>query len=182
MKASRESPRSNWNSLEAKWFLVNTILFGKDCRIILLKISHKLGKEIWSIEDFLECINTRNYTRENYEFLKHDQSRPKVNKPIFLEHSLFNHNNPRKSVLCQNSGHCSDKCSIVTEVEKRKDLLRMNRMCFNRLKEGHIKENCKAKTNVLQAKRCGIIQHYATQKTKLKVMLLMEAKRIRLRV
>ena len=41
--------------------------------------------------------------------------------------------------------HYSDRCNIVTDIEKRKELLKKNRLRDNCLKGGHQRMNCKVK-------------------------------------
>ena len=49
------------------------IVLEKWRNIITLQISRELGNKNWSIDKFLECINTEITTPEGYEFLKRDQ-------------------------------------------------------------------------------------------------------------
>ena len=63
--------------------------------------------------------------------------------------------NFKKCVFCQSVDHYSDKCIIVTDIDKRRDLLKRNRICFNCLKGGHIKKNCTAKMKCFKCKTEG---------------------------
>ena len=46
------------------------------------------------------------------------------------------------------SNHYSDKCTIVTDVKGRKDILRNSNCCFNCFKSEHMSRNCST------AKKC----------------------------
>ena len=63
--------------------------------VIRLQISGKLGKENWSIDDFLICINTEITARESYEFMKHDVNEGTHNKSSFSGSALFANSNPK---------------------------------------------------------------------------------------
>ena len=64
--------------------------------VIKLQISRKLGKENWSIDDFLMCINTEITARESYEFMKKDVNEGTPNKSSFSRSALFANSNPKK--------------------------------------------------------------------------------------
>ena len=51
--------------------------------------------------------------------------------------------------------HYSDQCDIITEVASRRDILRKNRCCFNCLKPGHQKRNCRIKVKCFKCKAVG---------------------------
>ena len=78
------------------------------------------------------------YQHQNYhpKFSKHDQKRHNVDKPNLSCHSLVSRN-------------------IAIDIEKRKDLLRMKRMCFNCLKGVHTEKNCKKKIKCFNCKAEG---------------------------
>ena len=46
----------------------------------------------------------------------------------------------------------SDKCIIVTEIDKRRELLKRNRLCFNCLRGGHTKKNCRTRVKCFKFK------------------------------
>ena len=54
--------------------LLITIVLEKVPNVIHLQISRKLGKNNWNIEEFLVAINAEITTRENYQFLKHNEN------------------------------------------------------------------------------------------------------------
>ena len=60
--------------------LLIPIVLEKLPKVVRLQISRKLGKENWSIDDFLTCINTEITARESYEFMKHDVNEGTPNK------------------------------------------------------------------------------------------------------
>ena len=60
-------------------------------------------------------------------------------------------------MFCGSDKHYSGRCNIVTDIEKRNELLKSNRLCFNCLKGGHQRKNCKVKINVFNAKKKVVI-------------------------
>ena len=111
--------------------LLIPIVLEKLPNVIKLQNSCKLGKENWSIDDFLICINTEITVRESYKFMKHDVNEGTPNKPSFSGGTSFANSNPKKCVFCQSIDHYSDKCIVVTEIDKRRELLKRNRLSFN---------------------------------------------------
>ena len=54
--------------------------------------------------------------------------------------------------FCQNVDHYSDKCNILTEIDKRRELLKRNRLCLNCLRGGHTKKNCRKQITCFKSK------------------------------
>ena len=135
--------------------LLIPIVLQKLPNFIGLQINCKLGKENWSIDDFLICINTEITARESYEFTKDDVYEGTPNKSSISGSTLFANSNPKKCVFCQSVCHYSDKRIIVTETDKRRELLKRNRLCFNYLRGGHTKKNCRTQIKCFKCKTQG---------------------------
>ncbi len=45
-------------------------------------------------------------------------------------------------IFCDKTGHFSDECRSVTDVKKRREVLRSSRRCYKCLKQGHTADNC----------------------------------------
>ena len=58
-------------------------------------------------------------------------------------------------MFCDCDVHYSDKSNIATDIDKRKELLKKNRLCFNCLKGGHQCKNCKVKIKRFKCKEEG---------------------------
>ena len=95
----------------------------KPPNVIRLQISRRLGKENWNIEEFMDCINTEIIARENYEYLKKDPE-PLNHGHRYFGSALNVSSKTRKCVFCDSDEHYSDRCNIVTDIEKRKELLK----------------------------------------------------------
>ena len=110
---------------------------------IRLQISRKLGKENWNIEQFLLVIHEEINARENFEYLKQNDFDKKELNNQFTTSSLHAQIKVRKCVFCKNEDLYSDQGKIVTDVNSRREILSNGKCCFNCLKPGHIKKNCK---------------------------------------
>ena len=66
-------------------------------KVIRLQISRKLEKNNWNMEEFLVAINAEIIARENYEFLKHDESN--YNNKLNSQHALASGINKRSVVF-----------------------------------------------------------------------------------
>ena len=75
-------------------FLIPIVL-EKLPNVIRLQICRKLGKENWSIDDFLICINTEITARESCEFMKHNIHKRTSNKSSISGSALFANSNPK---------------------------------------------------------------------------------------
>ena len=89
--------------------------------------------------------------------MKHDILEGTSNKSSFPGSALFANSNPKKCVFRQSVDHYSDKCNIVTEIDKRRQLLKSNRLCFNCLRGGHTKKNCR---NQMKCFKCKTESHH----------------------
>ena len=109
--------------------LLIPIVLKKPPNVIRLQISRRLGKENWNIEEFMDCINTEIIAPENYEYLKKDQE-PLNHGQRYSGNALNVSSKTRKCVFCDSDEHYSDRCNIVTDIEKRKELLKKNPFMF----------------------------------------------------
>ena len=63
--------------------------------------------------------------------MKYNINEGTSNKSSFSGSALFANSYPKNVFFCQNVDHYSDKCNILTEIDKRRELLKRNRLCFN---------------------------------------------------
>ena len=52
----------------------------------------------------------------------------------------------------QKRRYYSDQCKVVTDINTRRSILKSSKICFNCLKAGHIKKNCKTKVKCYRCK------------------------------
>ena len=93
--------------------------------------------------------------RENFEYLKQNDFDKKELNNQFTTSSLHAQIKVRKCVFCKNEDLYSDQGKIVTDVNSRREILSNGKCCFNCLKPGHIKKNCKAKVKCYRCRAEG---------------------------
>ena len=135
--------------------LLIPIVLEKLPNVIRLQISRKLGKDNWNIDEFIKAINSEITARENYEFLKHDEHEENDRKKYEPKHALTSGINKKKCCFCKSEEHYSDKCEIIADVQARRDILKKERYCFNCLKPGHAKKDCRIKIKCYKCKSLG---------------------------
>ena len=106
-----------------------------------LTISRNLKQDLWDITRLLELIREELRAREN---IATDRSRDTTDhtedRNGFYPHTdavLVTQNHPKgKCIFCK-AAHWTDKCTVITDTEARKEFLRKGRRCFLCLREGH---------------------------------------------
>ena len=118
---------------------------------IKLEISRKLGTDGWLIEDFMTMLKTEIAARESCNFLK-NQDGDDERSSIRMTTEAFT--TGTKILVCAfcTKNHYSDKCTTVTEPEKRKDIARKERLCFKCLFRSHTIRNCRSRRNCFSCK------------------------------
>ena len=96
-------------------------------------------ESIINIEEIYEEISAR----ENFEYLKQDDSDKKELNNHFTTSSLNAQIKVKKCVFCKNEDHYSDQWKTVTDIKSRREILSKGKYYFSCLKPGHIKKNCK---------------------------------------
>ena len=133
--------------------LLIPIVLGKLPDVVRLQISRKLGTENWNITEFMKSINDEVSARENFQYLKDNDSRrdnedsnantdPRTLQTLSL---MSQGQSPKLCVFCESTTHYSDKCDVVTDVRLRMGKVRELNLCFRCLKAGHRANRCKNK-------------------------------------
>ena len=117
-----------------------------DVRVHLARVT---AREIWSLGELLETLRTEVEAREDGDSAKVNEARPTttnvINPARNTATALFSKaeevNTTNSCVYCTGD-HYSASCEAVTDVNKRKDILRNHGRCFVCLRKGHIFRNC----------------------------------------
>ena len=127
--------------------------------VIQLEISRRLGTNNWNVDQFLDILSTEISARESCAFVKksdrEEDNRREGNGsgsyPLTTE-ALLAAGTPRRLVcaFCQGD-HFHDKCTTVTELQKRRDIVTQNKLCFRCL-NSHLIRNCKSKRSCYTCK------------------------------
>ena len=110
---------------------------------IKLEFSRKLGTDKWKIDEFLEIWKETIVARESCSFMKnHDHSEYRNHR--FTTDSCFTGSRVSKCLFCEHN-HFSDKCTFVTDLDKRGKIVWKNRLRFKCLYPGHSIKSCQKK-------------------------------------
>ena len=120
---------------------------------IKLQISRKLGTSNWMIEDFMKVVRDEITARESCEFAK---SQKRSSESVGKENqctteALLTGTRILVCAFCEQN-HYHDKCNVVTEIERRKEIVRKNRLCFKCLHVGHPIRKCTSRTRCYRCK------------------------------
>ena len=131
------------------------IVLEKLPNVVRLHLSRTLGSNTWDITEFLKAINDEILARENFDYLKGPETENSKKR------SSMNFGGAQRKFcrFCQSKEHYSDQCTVVTAQSARREILRKNRCCFNCLKPGHSKKDCKI---TIKCFKCGITGNHPT--------------------
>ena len=120
---------------------------------IKLEISRQLGRNNWKIEDFMNVVKNEITARESCDFVRNQKKVPERSEKEAhcSTEALFAGNKNLVCAFC-NQNQYSDKCTIITDVDRRKEMVRRNRLCFKCLATGHPIRKCRSKFNYYRCK------------------------------
>ena len=123
-----------------------------------LNVSRNLKDELWDLTKFLTLIHDEIKARENCSSVngKNDHSNFNSEKLPFTGASLFTKNqsspqHQQSCVFCRKP-HWSDKCTVLTDCESRKNFLKRGGRCFLCLKPNHKSKDCDKKKTCFYCK------------------------------
>ena len=146
--------------IEAEHFgpLLIPIVMDKLPKAIILQVTRKLGKDSWVIEDFIQCIDKEISTREHFQFIKKQEDSEQNMDYTASALAVAAGKSAKQCVFC-GKGHYSDCCTIVTDFDARKDIIRKKRRCFRFLKQNHTAQSCRV---YLKCYKCKVIGKHHT--------------------
>ena len=120
---------------------------------IKLHISRKLGRNNWKIEEFMNALKDEITARESCDFMKAQLEEGKNERePLhFTTEALFTGMKKLVCAFCKQN-HFHDRCTVVTDLNERKEIVHKNRLCFKCLFRGHPIRNCHNKRNCFKCK------------------------------
>ena len=137
-------------------------MFHKIPEEIRLSICNKVSKENWNLEAVLKELKQELANRErcDYSAVTHsgDTSKREDSKLPPLKKSggkgppstsaLMAGSDGNQKPMCVYCGqhHPSVQCSIVTNVQKRKEILKNSRCCFICIRKNHLSRNCRSRS------------------------------------
>ena len=93
---------------------------------IKLQISRSMGQENWQIVEFMARLRSEICARESCNFMKAHGSSEETSKGHFTTEALMTSTKPLVCAFCFGKNHYHDKCTMVTDIEERKEIARKN--------------------------------------------------------
>ena len=132
--------------------LLIPILKGKLPDEINMAIARGFGSEIWTLESLMTYFNDELTAYENCKSLIKsscsDEKGSRKSNDLFTASCLHGHTpSPYKKqcIYCNSTDHLAFKCTSVTNVEARLEIIRKQGRCFLCLNKGHLFKNCQSK-------------------------------------
>ena len=105
---------------------------------IKLEISRQLGKVNWKMDEFMAKLKEEITARESCLFMKSQvggEMGDAESRHLTTGALLTN----TKVLVCAfcHKNHFHDKCSVVTDIKERKEIVRRNRLCYRCLLKAH---------------------------------------------
>ena len=117
---------------------------------VKLTISIQLKQDLWDLTKLLELFRDEIRARENINAAERSKDKDGKNNfdldftepPPRTDAVLTAQNTLKGRCLFCKAFHWSDKCTVLSDIEARKEFLRKGRRCFLCLREGHLAKNC----------------------------------------
>ena len=113
---------------------------------IKLEISRKLGNDSWCIDEFMKKLKLEISARESCNFMKPVLEREEWKRGRQTTETLMT---GAHVLVCAFylKNHYHDKCTVVTDPEERKDIVKKKRLCYRCMSKSHNIKFCKSKKN-----------------------------------
>jgi hypothetical protein len=120
---------------------------------IRLEISRKLGTDNWKMDEFMTILREETVARESCEFMKGkgDTEFQENKNKGFTTQNLYAGTRNTKCSFCKQN-HFSDKCTVVTDLQKQKEIVWKDRLCFKCLNSGHSIRSCRVNNKCFACK------------------------------
>ena len=130
--------------------LLTSILMNKLPPEIRLIISRELTEERWDIERIMKIINqeTDAQERSSTPYSSSSSTKRPYQKGTPTAAALMTSNSSSTRCIYCDQNHPSISCSVVTDVNARKEVLQRNGRCFVCTRKYHISKQCQTTTNV----------------------------------
>jgi hypothetical protein len=159
-------------SAEMYGSLLIPVLMEKIPNEFQLIISRQMKSDTWDITKLLDIFKEELEAREKTRGAGGSTEKPgpkggRYKDPPTTAAALYaNDATQAACYLCDQPGHRSYKCTIVTDPEKCKGILKKKGRCFLCLKSGHIVRNCPSE---MKCMKCGAKHHSIVCKTPPKI-------------
>ena len=134
--------------------LLIPLLKGKLPDEMNITIARRFGSDIWTLERLMTYFNDELTAYENCKSLikqssSDEKGKKKFDNPYTTSclHGHGNTANPPKKfcVYCNSDSHLASKCTSVTNVKARLEIIKKQSRCFLCLNKGHLLRDCQSK-------------------------------------
>jgi len=143
--------------------LLIPLLKGKLPDDLNITIARRFGSEVWTLKRLMTYFNDELTAYENCKSLikssgsdekgkKSKLESPYTTKCLYGQGNVSN-SSKRQCVFCNSDGHLASKCTSVTNVRARLDIVRKQGRCFLCLGKGHLFRDCQSKYSCNKCKR-----------------------------
>ena len=124
-------------------FLLTPLLTETLLSELQMIVARKFFDEIWNLEDLLNHFKQELHARERCSSATVKTAEKQILDESTTSSFVVGHDNV-SCVYCLGQ-HASSKCTKITSVEAKRDLLRKFTRCFVCLKKGNVSKNCDSK-------------------------------------
>ena len=138
--------------------MLSSVLLNKLPPELRLIVSRKISADKLDMDNLLETFELELSARERANSsIPHSHPRHRQQERTPTSAFPANVNDSTKCIFCQQS-HPSTNCRVVTDINKRKKILRESSRCYNCLRKGHVSRLCRS------AAKCKLCQgrHHTT--------------------
>ena len=138
--------------------MLSSVLLNKLPPELRLVVSRKISADKLDMDNLLETFELELSARERANSsIPHSHPRHRQQERTPTSAFPANVNDSTKCIFCQQS-HPSTNCRVVTDINKRKKILRESSRCYNCLRKGHVSRLCRS------AAKCKLCQgrHHTT--------------------
>ena len=112
-----------------------------------MTIARRFGSKIWDLNSLINFFNDELTACESCKPLSKSSDKRWNRKgdqgfTASCLHGQVSNHKPKTCYFCNKPDHRTSKCTSVTNIDTRKDILKRKYLCFVCLKTGHLARNC----------------------------------------
>ena len=142
--------------------LLISVIFDRIPNELQVIIARRFNDDDWTLDQVIDIFKEELQARERCAAIAHTDNKEEVDPvstQVFFARGQYIHKGDI-CVFCDQK-HPSTKCTIVTDIGSRINILRSSRRCFLCLKKGHFVGNCFSKMSCAKCKEIRKSTHYA---------------------
>ena len=121
--------------------LLSSVFSNKLPTELRLIVSRNLKEDEWELDKFMEIVEQEIIARERASTAASEATLKKQVRTQPTAVALLSNSSEPTCCYCRQA-HFSNNCKKVTDIDKRKEILRARGRCYNCLRRGHISRDC----------------------------------------